>query len=124
MGPDQVPPSVGQRGVGEHPHRGFETVTIAYHGKVAHRDSTGSSGVIGPGDAVTAASGVVHEELHEGIRAAGWVAGRRSAVGEFAEGLQNDDATVPDAGEGRHPGGGSRRREPDSFGSSPARFAA
>ncbi|MBA5874187.1 MAG: pirin family protein [Nitrospira sp. CR1.2] len=67
MGPDQVPPSDGQRGVGEHPHRGFETVTIMYHGKVAHRDSTGSGGVIGPGDVqwMTAASGVVHEELHE-----------------------------------------------------------
>ena len=53
--------------VGEHPHRGFETVTIMYHGKVAHRDSTGSGGVIGPGDVqwMTAASGVVHEELHE-----------------------------------------------------------
>lgn len=67
MGPDQVPPSDRQRGVGEHPHRGFETVTIMYHGKVAHRDSTGSGGVIGPGDVqwMTAASGVVHEELHE-----------------------------------------------------------
>ncbi|CAE6711091.1 MAG: pirin family protein [Nitrospira sp.] len=67
MGPDQVPPSARQRGVGEHPHRGFETVTIMYHGKVAHRDSTGSGGVIGPGDVqwMTAASGVVHEELHE-----------------------------------------------------------
>lgn len=67
LGPDQVPPSTRQRGVGEHPHRGFETVTIMYHGKVAHRDSTGSGGVIGPGDVqwMTAASGVVHEELHE-----------------------------------------------------------
>lgn len=67
LGPDQVPPSARQRGVGEHPHRGFETVTIMYHGKVAHRDSTGSGGVIGPGDVqwMTAASGVVHEELHE-----------------------------------------------------------
>lgn len=55
------------RGVGEHPHRGFETVTIVYQGRVAHRDSAGNSGVIGPGDVqwMTAASGVVHEELHE-----------------------------------------------------------
>jgi redox-sensitive bicupin YhaK (pirin superfamily) len=55
------------RGVGEHPHRGFETVTIVYQGLVAHRDSAGNSGLIGPGDVqwMTAASGIVHEELHE-----------------------------------------------------------
>jgi len=55
------------RGVGEHPHRGFETVTVVYQGRVAHRDSAGNSGVIGPGDVqwMTAASGVVHEEFHE-----------------------------------------------------------
>ena len=55
------------RGVSEHPHRGFETVTIVYQGIVAHRDSAGNSGVIGPGDVqwMTAASGIVHEELHE-----------------------------------------------------------
>ena len=55
------------RGVGEHPHRGFETVTIMYEGAVAHRDSAGNAGVIGPGDVqwMTAASGVVHEEMHE-----------------------------------------------------------
>ncbi len=57
----------GPRGVGEHPHRGFETVTIVYQGRVEHRDSAGNSGVIGPGDVqwMTAASGVVHEEFHE-----------------------------------------------------------
>ena len=67
MGPEEFPPTTRRFGVGEHPHRGFETVTIMYHGKVAHRDSTGSGGVIGPGDVqwMTAASGVVHEELHE-----------------------------------------------------------
>lgn len=56
-----------RRGVGEHPHRGFETVTIMYEGAVSHRDSAGNAGVIGPGDVqwMTAASGVVHEELHE-----------------------------------------------------------
>lgn len=56
----------GRRGVGEHPHRGFETVTIAYQGEVAHRDSTGQSGVIGPGDVqwMTAGSGILHEEFH------------------------------------------------------------
>ncbi len=67
LGPEQFTPTNRQLGVGEHPHRGFETVTIMYHGKVAHRDSTGSGGVIGPGDVqwMTAASGIVHEELHE-----------------------------------------------------------
>jgi hypothetical protein len=66
-GPQEFEPSRKRRGVGEHPHRGFETVTIAYQGSVGHRDSAGNSGVIYPGDVqwMTAASGVVHEELHE-----------------------------------------------------------
>lgn len=66
-GPSYFPPTQQPRGVGEHPHRGFETVTIVYQGKVAHRDSAGNAGTIGPGDVqwMTAASGVVHEELHE-----------------------------------------------------------
>ena len=55
------------RGVGVHPHRGFETVTIAYHGKVEHHDSAGGGGIIGEGDVqwMTAASGVLHKEFHE-----------------------------------------------------------
>lgn len=55
-----------RRGVGTHPHRGFETVTIVYKGEVAHQDSSGSGGVIGPGDVqwMTAASGILHEEFH------------------------------------------------------------
>ena len=66
LGPEQFPPTNRRLGVGEHPHRGFETVTIMYHGKVAHRDSTGSGGVIGPGDVqwMTAASGIVHENWY------------------------------------------------------------
>jgi len=66
-GPAHFPPTDTPRGVGEHPHRGFETVTIVYEGMVAHRDSTGNAGVIGPGDVqwMTAASGIVHEEMHE-----------------------------------------------------------
>lgn len=54
------------RGVGQHPHKGFETVTIAYHGEVAHRDSTGAGGVIAEGDVqwMTAGSGIIHEEYH------------------------------------------------------------
>ena len=60
-------PRENPRGVGVHPHRGFETVTIAYHGKVAHHDSFGNSGVIGEGDVqwMTAASGILHKEYHE-----------------------------------------------------------
>jgi redox-sensitive bicupin YhaK (pirin superfamily) len=57
----------GKRGVGWHPHRGFETVTLAWEGSVAHRDNAGHRGVIGPGDVqwMTAASGIFHEEYHE-----------------------------------------------------------
>lgn len=60
-------PTDKQRGVGVHPHRGFETVTIAYHGRIAHHDSAGNSGVIGQGDVqwMTAASGLLHKEYHE-----------------------------------------------------------
>ena len=61
------PPSETPRGVGVHPHRGFETVTIAYKGKVAHHDSSGGGGVISEGDVqwMTAASGILHKEFHE-----------------------------------------------------------
>lgn len=61
------PPTDKPKGVGVHPHRGFETVTIAYKGKVAHHDSSGGGGVIGEGDIqwMTAASGVLHKEYHE-----------------------------------------------------------
>ena len=65
-GPAHFDPAPRPRGVGAHPHRGFETVTIVYQGEVAHRDSTGQSGTIGPGDVqwMTAASGILHEEFH------------------------------------------------------------
>mgnify|MGYP003938226665 CR=1 FL=1 len=61
------PPTQRPKGVGVHPHRGFETVTIAYKGKVAHHDSSGNKGIIGEGDVqwMTAASGVLHKEYHE-----------------------------------------------------------
>ena len=61
------PPSTNLLGVGPHPHRGFETVTIAYHGKVAHHDSMGGGGVIGEGDVqwMTAGGGILHKEYHE-----------------------------------------------------------
>lgn len=65
-GPMEFPPTSERRGVGKHPHRGFETVTIVYEGEVEHRDSSGGGGRIGPGDVqwMTAASGLVHEEFH------------------------------------------------------------
>lgn len=65
-GPYVFSPSMTPRGVGQHPHRGFETVTIVYDGEVSHRDSTGAGGTIGPGDVqwMTAAGGIIHEEFH------------------------------------------------------------
>jgi redox-sensitive bicupin YhaK (pirin superfamily) len=65
-GPANFAPAEQPRGVGVHPHRGFETVTIVYQGEVEHRDSTGAGGLIGPGDVqwVTAAAGILHEEFH------------------------------------------------------------
>jgi redox-sensitive bicupin YhaK (pirin superfamily) len=65
-GPASFTPSAARRGVGEHPHRGFETVTIVYQGEVQHRDSTGGGGTIGPGDVqwMTAGAGILHEEFH------------------------------------------------------------
>jgi len=65
-GPADFAPATQRRGVGWHPHRGFETVTVVYAGDVEHHDSHGGGGVIGPGDVqwMTAASGLVHEEMH------------------------------------------------------------
>ena len=65
-GPAKFTPTLERRGVGQHPHKGFETVTIIYRGEVEHRDSTGAGGIIGPGDVqwMTAASGILHEEYH------------------------------------------------------------
>lgn len=64
--PTAFDPTDHKRGVGEHPHRGFETVTIVYSGELEHRDSSGGGGVIGPGDVqwMTAGRGIVHEEFH------------------------------------------------------------
>merc|ERR1712232_1444075 len=64
--PKSFPPTKKRLGVGQHPHRGFETITIAFQGSVEHKDSTGNSGVIGPGDVqwMTAGRGIIHEEFH------------------------------------------------------------
>src|SRR4030095_8720439 len=65
-GPHAFPPTDQPRGVGEHPHRGFEAVTVVYQGELEHRDSAGNSGALGPGDVqwMTAARGVLPEEKH------------------------------------------------------------
>ncbi len=65
-GPTRFEPTEQRRGVGQHPHRGFETVTIVYDGQVSHHDSTDAGGTIGPGDVqwMTAGSGIIHEEYH------------------------------------------------------------
>jgi redox-sensitive bicupin YhaK (pirin superfamily) len=65
-GPTEFPPASKPRGVGFHPHRGFETVTILYQGEVEHHDTAGNGGMIGPGDVqwMTAAKGLLHEEMH------------------------------------------------------------
>ncbi|HEY3521811.1 MAG TPA: pirin family protein, partial [Rhodanobacteraceae bacterium] len=65
-GPATFEPAEKPRGVGWHPHRGFETVTIVYEGEVEHNDSTGAGGKIGPGDVqwMTAAGGILHKEFH------------------------------------------------------------
>jgi redox-sensitive bicupin YhaK (pirin superfamily) len=64
--PTRFPPATTAKGVGPHPHRGFETVTIAFEGELAHKDSAGNSGTIGPGDVqwMTAGAGILHEEMH------------------------------------------------------------
>lgn len=64
--PAEFAPSERPRGVGQHPHRGFETVTIVYQGEIEHKDNAGNSGKIGPGDVqwMTAARGILHEEFH------------------------------------------------------------
>jgi redox-sensitive bicupin YhaK (pirin superfamily) len=66
-GKDFAPSAHGKRGIGWHPHRGFETVTLAWEGSVAHRDNAGNAGIIGPGDVqwMTAGAGIFHEEYHE-----------------------------------------------------------
>lgn len=76
-----APTTQADRGVGSHPHRGFETVSIAWEGSVAHHDSAGNAGVIGPGDVqwMTAGSGILHKEYHEAEYA------RRGGTMHFAQ---------------------------------------
>lgn len=95
--PKEFKPLVrGKRGVGWHPHRGFETVTLAWEGSVAHRDNAGHKGVIGPGDVqwMTAASGIFHEEYHEEGFAR---QGGRMHMMQLWVNLPKKDKTVPPA---------------------------
>jgi redox-sensitive bicupin YhaK (pirin superfamily) len=66
VGPAEFPPAAEPRGISQHPHKGFETVTILYQGELEHRDSAGNSGTLAPGDVqwMTAGAGIVHEERH------------------------------------------------------------
>ena len=90
-----TPLASGKRGVGWHPHRGFETVTLAWEGSVAHRDNAGHSGVIGPGDAqwMTAGSGIFHEEYHEEAFARG--GGRMHMMQLWVNLPRKDKAAAP-----------------------------
>jgi len=111
--PEAFAPTTRRRGVGTHPHRGFETVTIAYQGRIAHRDSAGNGGVIGPGEVqwMTAGSGILHNEFHEeGFARAGgilhmmqiWVNLPRShklTAPKYQALTDQSIATVPLAGE-------------------------
>ncbi len=116
-GPYAFTPTEQRRGVGQHPHRGFETVTIVYEGEVEHRDSTGAGGKIGPGDVqwMTAAKGILHEEFHsEAFARSGgpmemvqlWVnlpAKDKMAEPGYQTVLDGDIPSLPLAGGGRQP---------------------
>lgn len=98
--PVEFAPNTGyRRGVGAHPHRGFETVTIVYAGEVEHRDSTGAGGVIGPGDVqwMTAGSGIVHEEFHSRTYSA---TGGSFEIAQLWVNLPAKDKMIPPAYQG------------------------
>ncbi|MCK7534063.1 MAG: pirin family protein [Marinilabiliales bacterium] len=92
------PPTGKPRGVGVHPHRGFETVSIAYRGRIAHHDSFGNSGVIGEGDVqwMTASSGLLHKEYHEKeFCTQGWRLPHGAAVGQPSGKIQDVPSQIP-----------------------------
>ena len=112
-GPAQFEPADTPRGVGEHPHRGFETVTIVYQGEVEHRDSPARGGEIGPGDVqwMTAAAGIVHEEFHsrEFTRSGGTMRDG-AALGEPAGGGQDAAPGYQNIAQRDDPGRAAARR--------------
>lgn len=94
-GPTRFSPTARRLGVGQHPHRGFETVTIVYQGELEHQDSTGSGGRIGPGDVqwMTAGAGILHEEFHS--RAFAETGGTLEMVQLWVNLPANDKMTPP-----------------------------
>ena len=104
-----TPLARGKRGVGWHPHRGFETVTLAWEGAVAHRDNAGHAGVIGPGDAqwMTAGGGIFHEEYHEEEFSR---RGGRMHMMQLWVNLPRKDKTAPPALPADHRGADPARR--------------
>ena len=122
-GPKEFPPTGEPRGVDEHPHRGFETVTVLYQGELEHRDSAGHSGALGPGDVqwMTAAAGLVHEEKHAKAFAARggtleavqlWVnlpRAHKMSPPAYQDIRASDIPVVPVGGAGGGAGGGSVR---------------
>ena len=122
-GPAQFTPTDRPRGVGQHPHRGFETVTIVYQGEVAHRDSTGQGGVIGPGDVqwMTAGAGILHEEFHsESFARQGGELRDGATVGQSACQRQDGRAGLPGHRRRADPVVRSCQRMQDRCASSPA----
>ncbi|EEG85175.1 pirin family protein [Proteus penneri ATCC 35198] len=98
--PTLFKPVTNARGVGAHPHRGFETVTIAYQGEVSHHDSKGHAGTITAGDVqwMTAASGILHKEYHsEKNDQRGWRIRNGATLGKPADSIQNDRASLSGA---------------------------
>ncbi|AFK63556.1 pirin domain-containing protein [Advenella kashmirensis WT001] len=97
--PRHFPPSQERRGVGEHPHRGFETITIAYKGEVEHRDSSGGGGIIAAGDVqwMTAGAGIMHDEFFSDAYSTKRGRFRNGAtVAEPAGARQNDASALPE----------------------------
>ena len=107
-GPAEFEPSDRPRGVGQHPHRGFETVTIVYQGEVEHKDNAGNAGKIGPGDVqwMTAARGILHEEMHgRDFTKEGRHIRDDPALGQFACQRQNDRTPLSGNSEQGYSGG-------------------
>ena len=120
-GPADFPPAAKPRGVGWHPHRGFETVTVVLDGEVDHEDTAGNGGRIGTGDVqwMTAGSGLLHKEMHsDAFTRPRRPLPRPAALGEPAGEVEDDAAALPDAHRARNSGGrrGARSSRANSAG--------
>jgi len=121
VAPYEFPPSDRRRGVEAHPHKGFETVTIAFQGQIEHRDSSGGGGKIGPGDVqwMTAGNGIVHEEFQsEEFTRKGGVFQNGAALGEPSGAGQKRKATLSKPGQSTNPSGCTPERGRKRCGSS------